>query len=213
MKQFNINCPINSEVGTVINVAIDGIYVGYILIADEIKEDSKDAIKALKENGVKKVVMLTGDNKKVADAVAKEVGVDIVFSELLPEGKVNKVEELLKEKSPKGKLVFVGDGINDAPVLARADIGIAMGGIGSDAAIEVSDIVLMKDKISSLNESIIIARKVNKILWQNIIFSLCIKIGVLILGALGMANIWEGVFADVGVTLLAVLNSMRALKK
>lgn len=213
MKQFNINCPINSEVGTVINVAIDGIYAGYILISDEIKEDSKDAIKALKENGVKKVVMLTGDNKKVADAVAKEVGVDIVFSELLPEGKVNKVEELLKEKSPKGKLVFIGDGINDAPVLARADIGIAMGGIGSDAAIEVSDIVLMKDKISSLNESIIIARKVNKILWQNIIFSLCIKIGVLILGALGMANIWEGVFADVGVTLLAVLNSMRALKK
>lgn len=213
MKQFNINSPINSEVGTVINVAIDGIYAGYILISDEIKEDSKDAIKALKENGVKKVVMLTGDNKKVADAVAKEVGVDIVFSELLPEGKVNKVEELLKEKSPKGKLVFIGDGINDAPVLARADIGIAMGGIGSDAAIEVSDIVLMKDKISSLNESIIIARKVNKILWQNIIFSLCIKIGVLILGALGMANIWEGVFADVGVTLLAVLNSMRALKK
>ena len=156
--------------------------------------------------------MLTGDNKKVADSVGANVGVDKVYSELLPAGKVEKLEELLKEKSPKGKLVFVGDGINDAPVLARADIGVAMGGIGSDAAIEVSDVVLMKDDVSSLSDAINIAKKTNKILWQNIIFSLIIKVGVLALGALGMANIWEGVFADVGVTLLAVLNSMRALK-
>lgn len=212
MKQYGISCIVKDEAGTIVNVAIDGKYKGYILIADEIKETSKNAIKQLKKLGIKKTVMLTGDNKKVADSVGANVGVDNVYSELLPAGKVEKLEELLKEKSPKGKLVFVGDGINDAPVLARADIGVAMGGIGSDAAIEVSDVVLMKDDISSLSDAINIAKKTNKILWQNIIFSLIIKVGVLVLGALGMANIWEGVFADVGVTLLAVLNSMRALK-
>lgn len=212
MKQYGISCIVKDEAGTIVNVAIDGKYKGYILIADEIKETSKNAIKQLKKLGIKKTVMLTGDNKKVADSVGASVGVDNVYSELLPAGKVEKLEELLKEKSPKGKLVFVGDGINDAPVLARADIGVAMGGIGSDAAIEVSDIVLMKDDVSSLSDAINIAKKTNKILWQNIIFSLIIKVGVLVLGALGMANIWEGVFADVGVTLLAVLNSMRALK-
>lgn len=212
MKQYGISCIVKDEAGTIVNVAIDGKYKGYILIADEIKETSKNAIKQLKKLGIKKTVMLTGDNKKVADSVGASVGVDNVYSELLPAGKVEKLEELLKEKSTKGKLVFVGDGINDAPVLARADIGVAMGGIGSDAAIEVSDVVLMKDDVSSLSEAINIAKKTNKILWQNIIFSLIIKVGVLVLGALGMANIWEGVFADVGVTLLAVLNSMRALK-
>lgn len=212
MKQYGISCIVKDEAGTIVNVAIDGKYKGYILIADEIKETSKNAIKQLKKLGIKKTVMLTGDNKKVADSVGASVGVDNVYSELLPAGKVEKLEELLKEKSPKGKLVFVGDGINDAPVLARADIGVAMGGIGSDAAIEVSDVVLMKDDVSSLSDAINIAKKTNKILWQNIIFSLIIKVGVLVLGALGMANIWEGVFADVGVTLLAVLNSMRALK-
>ena len=212
MKQYGISCIVKDEAGTIVNVAIDGKYKGYILIADEIKETSKNAIKQLKKLGIKKTVMLTGDNKKVADSVGASVGVDNVYSELLPAGKVEKLEELLKEKSPKGKLVFVGDGINDAPVLARADIGVAMGGIGSDAAIEVSDVVLMKDDVSSLSYAINIAKKTNKILWQNIIFSLIIKVGVLVLGALGMANIWEGVFADVGVTLLAVLNSMRALK-
>lgn len=212
MKQYGISCIVKDEAGTIVNVAIDGKYKGYILIADEIKETSKNAIKELKKLGIKKTVMLTGDNKKVADSVGTNVGVDNVYSELLPAGKVEKLEELLKEKSTKGKLVFVGDGINDAPVLARADIGVAMGGIGSDAAIEVSDVVLMKDDVSSLSDAINIAKKTNKILWQNIIFSLIIKVGVLALGALGMANIWEGVFADVGVTLLAVLNSMRALK-
>ena len=212
MKQYGISCIVKDGAGTIVNVAIDGEYKGYILIADEIKETSKKAIEELKKLGIKKTVMLTGDNKKVAEAVGKNVGVDEVRSELLPAGKVEELEKLLKEKSPKGKLIFVGDGINDAPVLARADIGVAMGGIGSDAAIEVSDVVLMKDDVSSLSDAINIAKKTNKILWQNIIFSLIIKVGVLVLGALGMANIWEGVFADVGVTLLAVLNSMRALK-
>ena len=212
MKQYGISCIVKDEAGTIVNVAIDGEYKGYILIADEIKETSKKAIEELKKLGIKKTVMLTGDNKKVAEAVGKNVGVDEVCSELLPEGKVEELEKLLKEKSPKGKLIFVGDGINDAPVLARADIGVAMGGIGSDAAIEVSDVVLMKDDLSALTKAVNIAKKTNKILWQNITFSLIIKAIVLVLGALGLANIWEGVFADVGVTLLAVLNSMRALK-
>lgn len=212
MKQYGISCIVKDEAGTIVNVAIDGEYKGYILIADEIKETSKKAIEELKKLGIKKTVMLTGDNKKVAEAVGKNVGVDEVCSELLPAGKVEELEKLLKEKSSKGKLIFVGDGINDAPVLARADIGVAMGGIGSDAAIEVSDVVLMKDDVSSISDAINIAKKTNKILWQNIVFSLIIKAIVLVLGALGMANIWEGVFADVGVTLLAVLNSMRALK-
>lgn len=212
MKQYGISCIVKDEAGTIVNVAIDGEYKGYILIADEIKETSKKAIEELKKLGIKKTVMLTGDNKKVAEAVGKNVGVDEVCSELLPAGKVEELEKLLKEKSSKGKLIFVGDGINDAPVLARADIGVAMGGIGSDVAIEVSDVVLMKDDVSSISDAINIAKKTNKILWQNIVFSLIIKAIVLVLGALGMANIWEGVFADVGVTLLAVLNSMRALK-
>lgn len=201
------------EIGTVVHVVVEGEYKGNIVIADEIKEDSKEAIEILKKIGVKKCVMLTGDNKKVAEKIAEELGLDEVYAELLPTDKVAMVEKLLKEKSEKGKLAFVGDGINDAPVLARADVGVAMGGIGSDAAIEAADVVLMRDNPSSLVDAIEIGRKTNRILWQNIIFSLGVKIAVLIPAAIGIANMWEGVFADVGVTLIAVLNSMRALRK
>lgn len=192
-------------------VAISEKYVGSIVIEDAIKEDSKEAVKRLKNLGIRKVVMLTGDNKKVAEKVGNELEIDEIYGELLPGDKVSKVEELLNNNS-NNKLVFVGDGINDAPVLARADIGVAMGGIGSDAAIEAADVVLMKDSINSLADAIVIGRKTNKILWQNIIFSLVIKVGVLILISFGMSSMWEAVFADVGVTLIAVLNSMRALK-
>lgn len=211
MKSNDISASEISEAGTIVYVAIEGKFAGYLIIEDEIKADSKEGIRKLKELGVKKVVMLTGDNKKVAEKVGKELGLDEVYGELLPIDKVEKVEELLTKKKD-GKLVFVGDGINDAPVLARADIGVAMGGIGSDAAIEAADVVLMRDSIVSLADSVKIARKTNKILLQNIIFSLGVKIGVLILISLGFANMWEAVFADVGVTLIAVLNSMRALK-
>lgn len=201
------------EIGTVVHVVVENEYKGNIVIADEVKEDSKEAIEMLKRIGVKKCVMLTGDNKKVAEKIAEELGLDEVYAELLPTDKVAMVEKLLKEKSEKGKLAFVGDGINDAPVLARADVGVAMGGIGSDAAIEAADVVLMRDNPSSLVDAIEIGRKTNRILWQNIIFSLGVKIAVLIPAAIGIANMWEGVFADVGVTLIAVLNSMRALRK
>ena len=203
----------SEEIGTVVHVVVEGEYKGSIVIADEVKEDSKEAIEMLKKIGVKKCVMLTGDNKKVAEKIAEELGLDEVYAELLPTDKVAMVEKLLKEKSEKGKLAFVGDGINDAPVLARADVGVAMGGIGSDAAIEAADVVLMRDNQSSLVDAIEIGRKTNRILWQNIIFSLGVKIAVLIPAAIGIANMWEGVFADVGVTLIAVLNSMRALRK
>ncbi|MFR5172304.1 MAG: heavy metal translocating P-type ATPase, partial [Clostridium paraputrificum] len=203
----------SKEIGTVVHVVVEGEYKGSIVIADEVKEDSKEAIEMLKKIGVKKCVMLTGDNKKVAEKIAEELGLDEVYAELLPTDKVVMVEKLLKEKSEKGKLAFVGDGINDAPVLARADVGVAMGGIGSDAAIEAADVVLMRDNPSSLVDAIEIGRKTNRILWQNIIFSLGVKIAVLIPAAIGIANMWEGVFADVGVTLIAVLNSMRALRK
>ena len=203
----------SEEIGTVVHVVVEGEYKGSIVIADEVKEDSKEAIEMLKKIGVKKCVMLTGDNKKVAEKIAEELGLDEVYAELLPTDKVVMVEKLLKEKSEKGKLAFVGDGINDAPVLARADVGVAMGGIGSDAAIEAADVVLMRDNPSSLVDAIEIGRKTNRILWQNIIFSLGVKIAVLIPAAIGIANMWEGVFAVVGVTLIAVLNSMRALRK
>lgn len=211
MDLNNITVPEEYEVGTIVYVAVDNVYKGSIIIADQIKDDAKVAIKDLREIGVKKIVMLTGDSKKVADKVSKEIGITESYSELLPDNKVEKVEEILNNKKT-GKLAFVGDGINDAPVLARADVGVAMGGIGSDAAIEAADVVLMKDEPSALVESIKIARKTNKILWQNIIFALGIKALVLILAAVGDANMWEAVFADVGVTLIAILNSMRALK-
>lgn len=211
MKDNKIECEEVDSVGTAVYIAIEGIYKGNIIIDDEVKKDSKEAIKQLRVLGIKKIVMLTGDNKKVADKVGKELGIDQVYGGLLPIDKVSKVEYLIESKSD-GKLIFVGDGINDAPVLARADIGVAMGGIGSDAAIEAADVVLMKDNPLSLVDAINIGRKTNKILWQNIIFSLGIKIVVLILISIGVATMWGAVFADVGVTLIAVINSMRALK-
>ena len=211
MKNNSIECEEEESVGTVVYVAVSGEYVGCIVIEDKVKEDSEVAVKRLKKLGVEKVVMLTGDHKKVAEKVGRELAIDEIHGGLLPGDKVEQVERLLSQNL-RGKLVFVGDGINDAPVLARADIGVAMGGIGSDAAIEAADVVLMKDSINSLADAIIIGKKTNKILWQNIIFSLVIKVGVLILISIGVANMWEAVFADVGVTLIAVLNSIRALK-
>lgn len=211
MKNNNIECKETQSIGTVVYAAVSGKYIGYIVIEDEVKEDSEAAVQRLKKLGIEKVVMLTGDHKKVAEKVGKELAIDEIHGGLLPGDKVTEVEKLLNKNS-KGKLIFVGDGINDAPVLARADIGVAMGGIGSDAAIEAADVVLMKDTINSLADAIIIGKKTNKILWQNIIFSLVIKIGVLILISIGASTMWEAVFADVGVTLIAVLNSMRALK-
>ena len=212
MDMFSVKYKEVESIGTVIHIAINNIYKGSIIISDEIKENSKQAIENLKSIGVHTTVMLTGDTESVAQRVAKRIGIDKVFSELLPGEKVEKIELLLKGKESKSKVAFVGDGINDAPVLARADIGIAMGGIGSDAAIEAADVVLMNDNPQALVEAIKIARKTNKILWQNIIFSLGIKIFVLILGALGIASMWGAVFADVGVTIIAVVNSTRCLK-
>ncbi len=212
MEKFNIKYENVDTIGTIVHVAIDNEYKGNIVISDEIKEGSKDAIKALKEIGVSQTVMLTGDNSTVAEKVSGIVGVDKVYSELLPGDKVEKVEEIINGNKSQGKVIFVGDGINDAPVLARADIGVAMGGIGSDAAIEAADVVLMNDNPEALVSAIKVARKTNKILWQNIIFALGIKVLVLILGAFGIATMWEAVFADVGVTVLAVINSTRCLK-
>ena len=199
-------------VGTIIHVAIDGAYAGHIVISDVVKPHSKDAIAALKKSGVEKTVMLTGDAKKVADQVAAQLGVDEVRSELLPADKVSKVEKLLQEKGSKGVLAFVGDGINDAPVLTRADIGIAMGAMGSDAAIEAADVVLMDDDPLQIAKAIKISRKCIGIVRQNIVFSLIVKFGCLALTALGYADMWAAIFADVGVMVLAVLNAIRALK-
>lgn len=212
MAKENIYYEDFEEIGTVVHVAIDGKYAGYIVISDEVKDDSKNAIQALKSIGVKKLVMLTGDNKIVGERIGKVLGLDEVQAELLPYQKVEKLEILDKQKSPKGKLIFVGDGINDAPVLARADVGIAMGGIGSDAAIEAADVVLMTDEPSKLVNAIKIAKRTRNIVWQNIIFTMAIKGIVLLLGAGGVATIWEAVFADVGVTIIAVLNAMRVMK-
>jgi Cd2+/Zn2+-exporting ATPase len=211
MAKENIDFEDVDEVGTIVHIAIDKEYAGYIVIADEIKKDSEKAIKDLKAVGVKKTVMLTGDNKNVAHKVARQLGLDKVYAELLPQHKVEKVEMLEKEKNPKGKLIFVGDGINDAPVLARSDIGVAMGGLGSDAAIEAADVVIMTDEPSKIATAIRIANRTKKIVWQNIIFSLGIKAVVMILGAVGMATMWAAVFADVGVALIAVLNAMRVM--
>lgn len=198
-------------IGTIVYMAINGEFAGSIIISDEIKEDSQRAIKELKNIGVKKTVMLTGDNKQVGIRVADELGLDEVHAELLPDQKVEKLEILDRQKSEKGKLVFVGDGINDAPVLARADIGIAMGGLGSDAAIEAADVVLMTDEPTKLVSAIKIAKRTRRIVWQNIIFAFGVKAIVLVLGAGGLATMWEAVFADVGVALIAVLNAMRVL--
>ena len=199
------------HVGTVVHMAIDGKYAGHILISDIIKPHAKEAIAELKKAGISKTVMLTGDSKRVADQVAKELGIQEVYSELLPADKVSKVEELLHQKSKKDKLAFVGDGINDAPVLSRADIGIAMGALGSDAAIEAADIVLMDDDPLKISKAIKIARKCIRIVYENIYFAIGIKILCLILGALGIANMWMAIFADVGVMIIAVLNAIRTL--
>ena len=200
------------RVGTTVHVASDGVYLGHIVISDEVKPDAKEAVAALKAAGVRKTVMLTGDAQAVGEDVAKQLGLDEVHTQLLPADKVERVEELLKEVSPKGALAFVGDGINDAPVLSRADIGIAMGGLGSDAAIEAADIVLMDDKPSKIAHAIRIARRTLSIVKQNIVFALAVKLLVLVLSAVGLVSMWAAVFADVGVSVIAILNAMRALK-
>jgi Cd2+/Zn2+-exporting ATPase len=211
MKQMNIQTAVPTSVGTEIHVAVDGKYAGYILISDVVKPNAKEAISGLKAAGVEKVVMLTGDAKKVADAVGSELGVDEVRSELLPGDKVDEVEKLIAAKGEKEKLAFVGDGINDAPVLSRADIGIAMGALGSDAAIEAADIVLMDDDPAKIATAMKISKKTLRIVHQNIVFALVIKFACLALGAVGFVNMWWAIFADVGVMILAVLNATRAL--
>ena len=212
MKKMGLVCEETTEVGTVVHVAVDGKYGGYILISDVVKEQSAEAIRALKAAGVKKTVMLTGDSRRVAEHVASQLGLDEAKSELLPADKVDAVEKLLVEKAPKENLAFVGDGINDAPVLSRADIGVAMGALGSDAAIEAADIVLMDDNPMKLALAIRISRKCLRIVYENIIFALAVKAICLVLGAFGIANMWIAIFADVGVMVLAVLNAVRCLR-
>lgn len=212
MNLENITFDKKENLGTAIYLAADGKYIGNILISDEVKEDSARAIKGMKENGVKEIVMLTGDNEAIGKNIAEKLGIDKVFTELLPNEKVKKLEEIYKTKSEKGKVAFVGDGINDAPVLARADLGIAMGGAGSDAAIEAADVVIMNDEPSKIVTAIKIAKKTKEIVWQNITVAFAIKIVVMALGLFGDATMWEAVFADVGVALLAVLNATRVLR-
>lgn len=199
------------SIGTIVHVAVDGIYAGHIVISDEIKEGSAKAIKQLKAQGISKTIMLTGDSKEVGESIGKQLGIDLVYTQLLPSDKVEKVEQLLDEKTEKGKLVFAGDGINDAPVLSRADIGVAMGAMGSDAAIEAADIVLMDDNPEKIPLAMGIAKRTLRIVHQNIVFALAVKTVVLALGAMGIANMWAAVFADVGVSVIAILNAMRAL--
>ena len=212
MNEYQIDFTKCEDIGTILYVAIERKYVGYIVIADKIKEDSKIAIKGLKKNNVKKIVMLTGDKKEVGESVSTELKIDKVYTELLPDGKVEKVEELLKQKSEKGKVAFVGDGINDAPVLALADIGIAMGGLGADSAIEAADIVIMTDEPSKIVKAIKLSRKTMRIVKENIVFAIFIKIVVLILSAFGISTMWEAVFADVGVSVIAIINALRILR-
>ena len=211
MKRLGISYQECHHMGTVVHMAVDGKYAGHILISDIVKPHAKEAIAELKKAGITKTVMLTGDSKRVADQVAADLGIQEVYSELLPADKVSKVEELLSKKTEKEKLAFVGDGINDAPVLSRADIGIAMGALGSDAAIEAADIVLMDDDPLKISKAIKIARKCIRIVYENIYFAIGIKVLCLILGALGIANMWVAIFADVGVMIIAVLNAIRSL--
>ena len=212
LNQYKIKHEVVNELGTIIYVAIDNEFKGTITISDKIKEDSYKAIKLFRENNVKKIVMLTGDKDSISKEVSNELNLDEYHSELLPQDKVKIVEELMKEKSESGKLLFVGDGINDAPVLALSDIGVSMGGLGSDAAIEASDVVIMTDEPSKIAESINISRKTMRIVKQNIIFAITVKISVLLLSALGIATMWSAVFADVGVSVIAILNAFRILK-
>ncbi len=211
MDMLGIKADPCHKVGTIIHMAVDGKYAGHIIISDTVKETSKEAINTLKKSGVKKTVMLTGDAKAVGEAVAKELGIDEVYTELLPGDKVDKLEELIAKKGEKEKLAFVGDGINDAPVLSRADIGIAMGAMGSDAAIEAADVVLMDDDPKKISKAIRISKKCLRIVYENIWFAIGIKLICLVLGALGIANMWMAIFADVGVMVLAVLNAIRVL--
>lgn len=211
MKEKEINYTKCNEIGTILYVAIQNKYAGYIVIADKIKQDSKKTIEELKKNNIKKTIMLTGDKKEVGEIVAKQLGIDAVYTELLPNEKVEKMEKLLQEKTTTGRLAFVGDGINDAPVLALSDIGIAMGGLGTDAAIEAADIVIMTDEPSKIVDAIKISKKTMRIVKQNIVFAISIKVAVLILSAFGLSTMWEAVFADVGVSVIAILNSLRAL--
>ena len=211
MEKFNISYKKENLNGTVVHVALNGEYAGYILISDEIKEDAIQAVKILKKQNIKEIVMLTGDSESAGINTAEKLGIDKVYTRLLPADKVEKVEELISQKSEKGVLMFVGDGINDAPVLARADVGVAMGGLGSDAAIEAADVVIMTDEPSKIVSAIKISKNTLKIAYQNIIFAIAVKVLILILSAFGYANLWAAVFADVGVTFIAVLNSMRAL--
>ena len=212
MQKEQIDFEKSIDIGTILYVAIQGKYVGYILISDKIKDDSKYTIEQLKKNNIKQTIMLTGDRKDVGENVAKQIGIDKVYTELLPDGKVQKIEELLKNKSEKGKLAFIGDGINDAPVLALADIGIAMGGLGADSAIEAADIVIMTDEPSKIINAIKLSKKTMRIVKQNIVFAIFIKIAVLILTAFGLSTMWEAVFADVGVSIIAIINALRVLR-
>ena len=212
MEQAGISCEDGPAGGTTVYVAVDGVYAGRLLIEDELKEDAARAVAGLKEARVRETVMLTGDSRAAAEKAAKQVGIDRLYAGLLPGDKVEKIEELFREKTPGGQVVFVGDGINDAPVLARADVGVAMGGLGSDAAIEAADVVIMTDEPGKLVTAIRIARKTMRIVRQNIVFALGVKAVVLVLGALGMTNLWAAVFADVGVSVIAICNAIRALR-
>lgn len=213
MERENINYYNEASIiGTVVHVAVDNVYAGLIVIADTVKEDAEKAVKALREMGIKQTVMLTGDHQNIADKVGDTIGIDKVYAQLLPHEKVERLEEIEKHKSSGKNIIFVGDGINDSPVLARADVGIAMGGLGSDAAIEAADIVIMTDEPSKIATAIRIAKRTQGIVWQNIVFALGIKLVVLLLGAIGVATMWEAVFADVGVSVLAILNSMRVMR-
>ena len=213
MIENNIKYKKCEDIGTVVYIAVNNEFKGFILISDRIKDDSYGLVKKLKANGIKKAIMLTGDKKEVSENVAKEVGMDKCYSQLLPDEKVKKVEEFIKQKNSKGKLAFVGDGINDSPVLAISDIGIAMGALGSDSAIEAADIVIMTDEPSKINTIINLSRKTMRIVKENIVFAIFVKVLVLVLSAFGLANMWEAVFADVGVSIIAIINSLRMLNK
>ena len=212
MEEYNIDYIKSNDIGTVIYIAIDNKYAGSIIISDKIKDDAYKAVKEFRKNNVKKIVMLTGDREEISKKVSKELNLDKYYAELLPQDKVKKVESLMKEKSIDGKLVFIGDGINDAPVLALSDIGVAMGGLGSDAAIEAADIVIMTDEPSKLANAIKISKKTMQIVKENIIFAITVKILVLLLSAIGATTLWCAVFADVGVSVIAIINALRILR-